>query len=748
MPLSTRSTPGGFSVHSKLAALAFVGCMALANAPASAQAQRTYLNPGFETPTLVPPAATGGCYKLISETLIPGWTTTHPVGAPSGNCTSPTGPNGRLMELWLSTFNGVPARSGANFAELNAAASSRLYQNVCLINGEQINWRFSHRGRGSSTVPDVMDYNVGASLPIIRVSTTSNGTVPAGTPVVSQGTANAPASGGSGWRDYSGSFTYAGATGVTSMGFESISAGSGNNTVGNFLDNIQIELKPFVEFVQAASSTPESATQNVPTLRVNGQAFSAFTVTVAITGGTATLGTDYSTPGNSTTMTVSIPAGTYDGVSSASLFPLPITILQDTLAEQNETILLQIQPPGSTQSFLIQSNAVCGATGQSTRTYTIVDDDGAVSVTKNAGAPVQVNGNPALIDVPYTIVVTNTAPAVATNYSLTDVAGLDPDVSIVSAGYTLNGGASVPLSGSGPWTLQPQWRTLPVGGSDTYVVTIRMSIARGGSTANDACDGAGGTGLGLSNTATAQSQSPNQPYPTFTASACRDTPTPVWATLNKRVGTRAAATDQFQIRTLVAGTPTATAQTSGAGTTATTGTIVLEAGNLLQFDEALVAGGSLANYSSTIACTNASGSGTSLPSGAGTDAGGRRVWPESSTRAGDDITCTITNTAAPVDLSIAKTDNVTEVVSGGQATYVLTVRNNSTATAVTGAVVRDAPGTGIACPAANVVTCTGPGGACPTSGLTVGTLTSAGGLTLGTLAAGASLTLQFVCNVE
>ena len=121
-------------------------------------------------------------------------------------------------------------------------------------------------------------------------------------------------------------FTYAGATGTTSMGFESISAGSGSNTIGNFLDNIQIELRPFVEFVQPASATPESASSNLPTLRVNGTAFSAFTVTVQIIGGTATLGTDYTTPGNSPTLTITIPVGQYDGASAASLFALPIAV--------------------------------------------------------------------------------------------------------------------------------------------------------------------------------------------------------------------------------------------------------------------------------------------------------------------------------------------------------------------------------------------------------------------------------------
>lgn len=81
---------------------------------------------------------------------------------------------------------------------------------------------------------------VGASSTVLRVGTSPTGAFDA--PVVSQGTASAPAAGGNGWIDYMGSFPSAGASGLNSLGFESISTGSGNNSIGNFLDNIQIEL--------------------------------------------------------------------------------------------------------------------------------------------------------------------------------------------------------------------------------------------------------------------------------------------------------------------------------------------------------------------------------------------------------------------------------------------------------------------------------------------------------------------------
>ena len=58
--------------------------------------------------------------------------------------------------------------------------------------------------------------------------------------------------------------------------------------------------------------------------------------------------------------------------------------------------------------------------------------------------------------------------------------------------------------------------------------------------------------------------------------------------------------------------------------------------------------------------------------------------------------------------------------------------------------VRDAPQSGLNCPASSPVSCSG--AACPGGAITVGDLSS--GVTMGTLAAGASATLSFTCNVQ
>lgn len=65
-----RSYRGGLPAASLLAA-----CLLALAAPAQAQVQRTLLNLSFEQPSL----GTSSCFRTISETVVPGWTTDHPV---------------------------------------------------------------------------------------------------------------------------------------------------------------------------------------------------------------------------------------------------------------------------------------------------------------------------------------------------------------------------------------------------------------------------------------------------------------------------------------------------------------------------------------------------------------------------------------------------------------------------------------------------------------------------------------------
>ncbi|WP_363800548.1 hypothetical protein ABU614_10615 [Lysobacter firmicutimachus] len=207
---------------------------------------------------------------------------------------------------------------------------------------------------------------------------------------------------------------------------------------------------------------------------------------------------------------------------------------------------------------------------------------------------------------------------------------------------------------------------------------------------------------------------------------------------------RFVAADQFQLNIAGTGGP-AGATTTGSGTTAS-GEALLNGsiGAAYTLSEAAAAGANLANYSSTYTCSNALAGGQA-PSGSGTSFNLTAV-------AGDDLTCTFSNTRTPLaDLAITKTntpvsgpsDQSNDTLNRGAATtYTIVVTNNGPDT-VNGAVLSDPAGnrSGLSCTAPPVCT----GSACP-AGLTLAQLES--GVALGALANGASLTVTLSCSVN
>lgn len=749
----------GFALRS--AVVSFV-CLLLAliAMPAAAQVQRSLVNLSFEEPNLV----TGACRVYISHNQVPGWNTTHRSQATEnvGGCVVPAGfsQSAPIIEMWRTPRSGVSARSGNQLAELNAERSSRIYQNVCLIEDERVSWRFSHRGRQSSSARDVADMKVGASTTIVRVGTTNSGSFDA--PEYTFGTVDSPSPAGGGWVDYRGVFDYPGTTGVNSLGFE---AASGSN-FGNFLDDIQIELAPFVEFTQPSSSSPEDIGGNLPTLRVNGIVYAEFTVTVNITGGSAVIGTDYETPGNSDVLTVQVPAGNYDVGDSSSLFELPISVIADTEPEDNKTIVLQIQPPaGESPPFLPLSSAVCGEPGQSTTVYTIIDDDAAIVLDKTVASPTVADADPSLLDVVYTVTARNPSPVLDARYSLVDTPGFGSGVAVVSASYRLNGGSPNALPESGPWELQPQWRTLEPEAVDTYVLTVRVSIAAGSDTADDVCvSGAPGNGLFNAVQAVVEGVDGGEDN-VFDAEACQNTPTPVWITLRKALQGRYAANDQAEVRIYSGGLVASSAVTAGADlpAQATTNQVVLAAGSTMQFEEAIKTNGTgtdrnLLGYRPELACTNTGTSFPGLPEGSGTDLGDRHQWNEFSPPAGAVLDCTITNARETASLWITKTNTPgvnndvdlpdDAVVSGQPVVYTIVVGNDGPDSA-DGAVIHDPVPTGLTCTTASCGN-EQSGAECPaaTGSALLSALQSSAGAATGVFPADGSVTLMIDCIVD
>ncbi|MBX9400233.1 DUF11 domain-containing protein [Lysobacter sp. BMK333-48F3] len=210
---------------------------------------------------------------------------------------------------------------------------------------------------------------------------------------------------------------------------------------------------------------------------------------------------------------------------------------------------------------------------------------------------------------------------------------------------------------------------------------------------------------------------------------------------------RFVGTDQFALSIVGSGGPagaTTTGSSNAPGDVATLNPGAV--GASYAFAETAAAGANLANYLTAYACTNALAGGQA-PSGSGTTFAVTAV-------AGDDLTCTFTNTRNPIsDLTITKTNSSTPatqpndqsgdtVVRGANTTYTIMVTNNGPDT-VTGAVLRDtsAGRAGLTCAAPP--TCTG--SACP-AGLSLAQLET--GASLGAMANGASITVTLTCVVN
>jgi uncharacterized repeat protein (TIGR01451 family) len=160
---------------------------------------------------------------------------------------------------------------------------------------------------------------------------------------------------------------------------------------------------------------------------------------------------------------------------------------------------------------------------------------------------------------------------------------------------------------------------------------------------------------------------------------------------------RRFATDQFTVRIRNGASDIVTATTSGATNLVTggdTGLVQVVPGTAYSFDEIMAGPGSLTQYTSAMACTNATnGVTTSFPA----------TVPGSITPVlGDVITCTITNTRLPgnATLTVTKTsvvlsDGVSvsnpKAIPGAIVRYTITVANTGTQTVTANSIIIQDP---------------------------------------------------------
>ncbi|MEL7542931.1 MAG: hypothetical protein AAGJ70_04075 [Pseudomonadota bacterium] len=409
--------------------MSVVAAIVVAGGTAAHAQQRAIINPGFD---LTDPGGPGApTFRILPDADVPGWQSTE----------------GRI-ELWDDGFNGINSVDGATLAEMNANQPGALFQNVCLINGEQISWTFSHRARPGGADPQVALFEIATSGgTVLQTLATQSSTI------------------ASGWQTNIGSAAYSGASGVQRIQFRTTNPGS----VGNLLDAIQIDLGAHAEFSSAATSDGEASGGNLPAIVVSGRVDTATTIPFTVTGGTAGV-SDFSVTSGS----VTIPVGTYTG----DAFPLPVSITDDSDLESDETITFELGTPSSSE--IVLSALDCVSAPQTTTTYTIIDDDPRLALVKTA----TVNDGGDRIDagetITYTYTVTNTGNGPALDVNVLELAasftgvGALPNPTFVSGGADLDGDAD-----------DADLAVAPGGGAITFTATYTVAqddIVAGGVT--------------------------------------------------------------------------------------------------------------------------------------------------------------------------------------------------------------------------------------------------------------------------
>ena len=272
-------------------------------APSTPVPTRALVNPSFESP-----AYSEKTWKSLDsyipgdDSTLQGWFSTHPTtGYLNSNQARFKDANGNpfkhLVELWVNANQGVQAPKGNQFAELNAQADSALYQDILVFSNESIPWSASHRGRSQNTVADIAEVFIsdplnwtgptfdGQKLYSSTIETSKDGSISAINPVSGNvADSSSKISLANGWAKYSDTWEGPTTSKKYRFAFQSVSTGSGDNTIGNFLDDIQIKLSPIVDLVDPNISEIHPLKDSIyyVPVRLNGKSESAATVEIDI----------------------------------------------------------------------------------------------------------------------------------------------------------------------------------------------------------------------------------------------------------------------------------------------------------------------------------------------------------------------------------------------------------------------------------------------------------------------------------
>jgi len=186
------------------------------------------LNASFEKPVIT------STLQTIKNPGVEGWRTTDPEG----------------IEVWRG-YAGIPAGVGSQFVELNASQAGTLSQQLTTTPGQTLQWSLLHRAREGK---DTMNLWIGApGAGVLQRVITDDTTA---------------------WVRYSGTYVVPVSQTITELSFETGTTGSGNPSIGNFLDDVSFGSGPCLE----ATSTVANITS--PSGDVNPGHMLEYTTTV------------------------------------------------------------------------------------------------------------------------------------------------------------------------------------------------------------------------------------------------------------------------------------------------------------------------------------------------------------------------------------------------------------------------------------------------------------------------------------
>ncbi|THF85030.1 DUF11 domain-containing protein [Deinococcus sp. KSM4-11] len=427
--------------------------------------------------------------------------------------------------------------------------------------------------------------------------------------------------------------------------------------------------------------------------------------------GSGTTAVTFGTPGGASAASFYIPTGGSVSLTFAAAlnsatpgtYQNPATV---TYSDPTRTGTQTVSPGG----VRVDGGTVGGsnyASGSSTAEDVTVTPAADLAITKTDGvASVNAGGTTT-----YTVRVTNNGPSSVTGATLTDAAATGLSKTAVACSGT-PGQCSTPPTVA---QLQTGYSLPSIASGQFYELTVTTSVtAVSGSVANTAT--------------IAVPSGTTDPTPGNNSATDTDTVTPATLSLQKALasGGRVANTDQFTLS--IGGT---SVTTTGTGSSVTSAAFTLNpatVGTAYTLSETASGTTTLANYTSTYACTNTL-SGGQTPSGAGTSF---TVTPVP----GDALSCTFTNTRKSATLNLKKTwaanslsgDAITVTTTGAINNASVVATATAAGNSVSGGSVTVYAGEAITLPgetfttgnAANYTTalaCTG------TSGLTGSTLT-------------------------